>query len=181
MSAGLTADQVEYLNSRSTGKKKVVTEQLSVQEEDRRRRLWRWHLLYPYFPFIRQHCDTLYASLLCMKSASFKMAYSSIGEFFYKLGLSNFSIRRYFPSSDFFFQVGKVRQAYENFKEKYLKEFNGIFDKLKAYLEVGWVGLFVLYENIDYLLLLSLLHNPFFIGNVGRVKRKRSTCGVLSN
>jgi hypothetical protein len=74
-----------------------------------------------------------------MKSASFKMAYNSIGEFFYKLGLGNFSIRRYFPSYDFFFQVGKVRQAYEDFKEKYLREFTGIFDKLKAYLEVGWV------------------------------------------
>jgi len=75
-----------------------------------------------------------------MKSASIKMAYSSIGEFFYKLGLSNFSTRRYFPSSDFFFQVGKVRQAYEEFKEKYLVEFTGIFEKLKAYLEVQYVG-----------------------------------------
>lgn len=140
MSPGLTADQVDYLNSRSTGNnKKGITEQLSVQEEDRRRRLWRWHLLYSYFPFIRQHCDTLYASMLCMKSASFKMAYNSIGEFFYKLGLGNFSTRKYFPSYDFFFQVGKVRQAYEDFKEKYLREFTGIFDKLKAYLEVGWV------------------------------------------
>lgn len=141
MSAGLTADQVDYLNSRSTGNnKKEATEQLSVQEEDRRRRLWRWHLLYPYFPFIRQHCDTLYASMLCMKSACFKMAYNSIGEFFHKLGfLCNFSIRRYSPSSNLFFQVGKVRQAYEDFKEKYLREFTGIFDKLKAYLEVGWV------------------------------------------
>ena len=177
MSAGLTADQVDYLNSRSTGKnKKEATEQLSVQEEDRRRRLWRWHLLYPYFPFIQQRCDTLYASMLCMKSASFKMAYNSIGGFFHKLGLCNFSIRRYFPSSDLFFQVGKVRQAYEDFKEKYLREFNEIFDKLKAYLEVSWVV-----RCMKRLSRCRIIHLLYIVCVIGRVRRKKITCGALNS
>ena len=114
---------------------------MSTQEEDRRRRLSRWQQLYNYFPSIRTFSNSCLKSLQCMKAASFRLAYNSVGEFIYKLGLENYWFSRYLPMN-WFFQVAKVREVYYRYHDMFKVQFTDLHLRMKSYLEVSELTIF---------------------------------------
>lgn len=125
------AEQVDALNPNSTENENII----SVQEEDRKRRILRWQSLFNHFPFINSCNSWLLKTLRCMKVASFRLAYNSIGEFVYKLGLKSYWFSRYLPTK-WFFEVAKARQVYYKYCDKFKEQFTVLHLQLKSYLEV---------------------------------------------
>jgi hypothetical protein len=107
----------------------------AIAKEENVRRVDRWRLMYPFFPFIAKQCSFLAHSLKGMKSASFRIKYHDFGEFLFKCGIMNLHFGRWFRPY-WTHTVGFIRSKFQAFSAKYLSEFTALHSYLSEFLQV---------------------------------------------